>query len=57
MSRIEQFNEELKDGVLSVEFFNQHIKYIKHLLLDEHKFKSQSSKIDNLHADMTEVKT
>ena len=54
MSRIEKCNEELKDGVSSVEFFNQHIK---HLLLDEHKFKSQSSKIDNLHADMTEVKT
>ena len=54
MSRIENCNEELKDGVSSVEFFNQHIK---HLLLDEQKFKNQSSKIDNLHADMTEVKT
>ena len=54
MSRIEKFDEELKDGVSSVEFFNQHIK---HLLLDEQKFKNQSSKIDNLHADMTEVKT
>ena len=54
MSRIEKCNEELKDGVSSVEFFNQHIK---HLLLDEQKFKNQSSEIDNLHADMTEVKT
>ena len=54
MSRIEKCNEELKDGVSSFKFFNQHIK---HLLLDEHKFKNQSSKIDNLHADMAEVKT
>ena len=54
MSHIEKCNEELKDGVSSFEFFNQHIK---HLLLDEHKFKNQSSKIDNLHADMAEVKT
>ena len=48
MSRIEKCNEELKDGVSSFEFFNQHIK---HLLLDDHQFKNQSSKIDNLHAD------
>ena len=54
MSRIEKCNEELKDGVSSFEFFNQHIK---HLLLDDHKYKNQSSKIDNLHADMAEVKT
>ena len=54
MSRIEKCNEELKDGVSSVEFFNQHIK---HILLDEKKFKNQSSKIYNLHADITEVKT
>ena len=54
MSRIKKCNEELKDGVSSFEFFNQHIK---HLLLDDHKYKNQSSKIDNLHADMAEVKT
>ena len=54
MSRIEKCNEKLKNGVSSVRFFNQHIK---HLLLDEQKFKNQSSKINNLHGDMTEVKT
>ena len=54
MSRIETCREELNEGISSVEFFNQHIK---HLLLDDSKFKSHTDKIDKLTDDMAEVKS
>ena len=53
MDRIETCKEELNDGISSVEFFNQHIK---HLLLDDTRFKEQSTKVDKLSEDMTEIK-
>ena len=44
MARLEKCNEELNGSISSVEFFNQHIR---HLLLDDTKFKSQSTRVSN----------
>lgn len=53
VSRLETFTEELSDNITSVEFFNQHIK---HLLLDDTKFKLHSEKVDKLSADVEIIK-
>ena len=46
MSRVQQCTEDLNENASVVEFFNQHI--IKHLLLDDSKFKAHSEKLDKL---------
>ena len=54
MLRMEECNDELNENITKIEFFNQHIK---HLLLDDKKFKAQTSKIDRLGTDMENMKT
>ena len=52
MLHMEECTEELNDNITKIDFFNQHIK---HLLLDDQKFKAQTSKIDRLGTDMEEL--
>ena len=54
MARIETCKEELNEGISSVEFFNEHIR---HLLLDDSKFKNHTAKVTKLSEDMAEVKS
>ena len=53
MSRIEKCSEELNENTTALEFFNQHIR---HLLIDDQKFKNHTSKIESLSTDVTTVK-
>lgn len=54
LSRVQQCTDDFNDNATKVEFFNQHIK---HLLLDDTKFKLQTDKIDKLSADVGELKS
>ena len=53
ISRLQTFTEELNDNITSVEFFNQHIK---HLLLDDTKFKQHTEQLERLSADVVIIK-
>ena len=53
MARVQNCTEELNENITAIEFFNKHIK---HLLLDESKFKTHTVKIDKLSADITDLK-
>ena len=53
MARVQNYTEELNENITAIEFFNQHIK---HILLDESKFKTHTDKIDKLSADVTDLK-
>jgi len=53
MADLEKCNEELNDSVTSIQFFNQHIR---HLLLNDTKYKAQTSKIDSLCSNMEAIK-
>ena len=53
ITRLEAFTEKLNDNITSVEFYNEHIR---HLLLDDAKFKLHSEKIDKLSTDVDSIK-
>ena len=51
--RISKCNEELKESTSTVEFFNEHIK---HLVINEDSYKAQSQKLNQLEAEMNQIK-
>ena len=53
MKRIEECNKELNSSITAVEFFNLHIK---HLLIDDTKFKERTTQIESLSTNFREMK-